>query len=152
MFEILVYLFENYAHVDACPAPEQLARKLSAAGFEDDDISAALDWLSGLGDEAQPQWPQISSHSRSFRAYSEQECTRLDTGCRGFIAFLESSGVLNPPMREMIIDRAMALSEGGLTLSKLKVIVLMVLWSQHQSLDTLILEELLSDDDEARLH
>lgn len=152
MFEILVYLFENYAHVDACPAPEQLARKLSAAGFEDDDISAALDWLSGLGDEAQPQWPQISSRSRSFRAYTDQECARLDTGCRGFIAFLENSGMLNPPMREMIIDRAMALPEGGLTLSKLKVIVLMVLWSQHQSLDTLILEELLSDDDEARLH
>ena len=49
MFEILVYLFENYAHVDACPAPDQLARKLSAAGFEDEDISAALDWLSGIG-------------------------------------------------------------------------------------------------------
>lgn len=152
MFEILVYLFENYAHVDACPAPEQLARKLSAAGFEDDDISAALDWLSGLDEESEETRPQISSESRSFRAYSSQECARLDTACRGFMAFLENSGVLNPPMREMIIDRAMALPEGGMTLSKLKVIVLMVLWSQHQSLDTLILEELLSDDDEARLH
>lgn len=152
MFEILVYLFENYAHVDACPAPEQLARKLSAAGFEDDDISAALDWLSGLGDDSEEARPQISNESRSFRAYSSEECARLDSACRGFMAFLENSGVLNPPMREMIIDRAMALPEGGVTLSKLKVIVLMVLWSQHQSLDTLILEELLSDDDEARLH
>ncbi len=152
MFEILVYLFENYAHVDACPAPEQLARKLSAAGFEDDDISAALDWLSGLGDDSEEARPQISSESRSFRAYSSEECARLDSACRGFMAFLENSGVLNPPMREMIIDRAMALPEGGVTLSKLKVIVLMVLWSQHQSLDTLILEDLLSDDDEARLH
>ena len=90
MFEILVYLFENYAHVDACPAPEQLARKLSAAGFEDDDISAALEWLSGLGTEAEVSRPQISDESRSFRAYSEQECSRLDTACRFFIAFLEN--------------------------------------------------------------
>ena len=152
MFEILVYLFETYAHVDACPAPEQLARKLSAAGFEDEDISAALDWLSGLDRQAYEQRPQISPSSRSFRAYGKEECTRLDSGCRGFIAFLEGSGVLNPLMREIIIERAMALSEGRLLLSKLKVIVLIVLWSQHQSLDTLILEELLSDDEEARFH
>lgn len=152
MFEILVYLFENYAHVDACPAPDQLARKLSAAGFEDEDISAALDWLSGLDSRADDQRPQISASSRSFRAYSREECTQLDAGCRGFIAFLEGSGVLNPLMREIMIERAMALSEGRLTLSKLKVIVLIVLWSQHQALDTLILEELLSDDEEAGYH
>lgn len=152
MFEILVYLFENYAHVETCPAPEQLARKLSAAGFEDDDISAALDWLSGLDRQADERRPRISADSRSFRAYSREECAQLDTGCRGFIAFLESSGVLNPLLREIIVERAMALSEGRLSLSRLKVIVLIVLWSQHQSLDTLILEELLSDDEQARLH
>lgn len=152
MFEILVYLFENYAHVDACPAPDQLARKLSAAGFEDEDISAALDWLSGLDRPADEQQVRISPSPGSFRAYAREECARLDGGCRGFIAFLEGSGVLNPLMREIIIERAMALSEGRLSLSKLKVIVLIVLWSQQQSLDTLILEELLSDDEDARFH
>ena len=30
MFDILVYLFENYVHADACPEPAQLARKLTA--------------------------------------------------------------------------------------------------------------------------
>lgn len=153
MFEILVYLFENYAHVDACPAPDQLARKLSAAGFDDEDISAALDWLSGLDRQsADDQRPQSGASSRSFRAYSKEELTHLDTGCRGFIAFLEGSGVLNPLMREIIIERAMALSGGRLSLPKLKVIVLIVLWSQHQTLDALILEELLSDDEQARFH
>ena len=48
MFDILVYLFENYVHADACPEPAQLARKLTAAGFEEEEISEALDWLSGL--------------------------------------------------------------------------------------------------------
>ena len=47
MIDILVYLFENYLP-DACPEPEVLARKLSAAGFGSDDISEALSWLDGL--------------------------------------------------------------------------------------------------------
>lgn len=152
MFEILVYLFENYAHVDACPAPDQLARKLSAAGFEDDDISAALDWLSGLPRGADAELPQYTPSVRSFRIYSRDECVRLDSACRGFIAFLEDSGVLEPTMREIIIERAMALTDGRLSLSKLKVIVLIVLWSRDQTLDALILEELLSDDEVGRLH
>jgi Smg protein len=48
MFDILVYLFENYVHADACPEPAQLARKLTAAGFEEEEITEALEWLSGL--------------------------------------------------------------------------------------------------------
>ena len=48
MFDILVYLFESYIHADACPEPDQLTRKLSAAGFEQEEISEALEWLAGL--------------------------------------------------------------------------------------------------------
>ena len=53
MFDILVYLFENYVHADACPEPAQLARKLTAAGFEEDEIAEALEWLSGLRQNAE---------------------------------------------------------------------------------------------------
>lgn len=153
MFEILVYLFAHYAHVDARPAPEQLARKLSAAGFEDDDISAAIDWLSDLDRVIDgPHW-QLSPSTDSFRVFSTDECARLDSACRGFIAFLESSGVLDSAMREVIVERAMAVAEGcRLSLSKFKIIVLMVLWSRDQALDMLILEELISDDEIGQLH
>ena len=48
MFDILVYLFENYYQTDLYPDQDALARKLSAAGFERDDISDALVWLRGL--------------------------------------------------------------------------------------------------------
>ncbi|MCX7242780.1 MAG: DUF494 family protein [Polaromonas sp.] len=48
MFEVLVYVYENYWQGDACPAPRQLSRKLIAAGFESDEIEAALTWLNGL--------------------------------------------------------------------------------------------------------
>ena len=48
MFEVLVYVYENYWQGDACPEPRQLGRKLSAAGFEAEEIEAALIWLGGL--------------------------------------------------------------------------------------------------------
>lgn len=152
MFEILVYLFENYPHTESCPEHDQLARKLAAAGFEDEDITEALDWLSGLQQLSGSQRPQIDPHSRSFRAYDEEEQAKLGSACRGFVAYLENTGVLNALTREIILERAMALEDDHVSLGKLKVIVLMVLWNQHEQMDSLILEELLSDDDEVRLH
>ncbi|MBV6476409.1 MAG: Protein Smg [Rhodocyclaceae bacterium] len=152
MFDILVYLFENFFHADAYPEPEQLALKLSAAGFEDEEISEALQWLDGLQEAGGDSLPAIAVDNDSLRCYAAEETARLDTDCRGFIAFLESAGVLNPLTRELIIERAMALSEHLVPLSRLKIIVLMVLWQQHQAMDSLILEELLSGNDARYLH
>lgn len=152
MFDILVYLFENFFHADAYPEPEQLALKLSAAGFEDEEISEALQWLDGLQEAGTESLPAIAANNDSVRCYSSEEIAKLDTDCRGFLAFLEGAGVLNPLTRELILERAMALSDHTVSLSKLKIIVLMVLWKQHQAMDTLILEELLSGNDARYLH
>ena len=48
MFEVLVFVYENYWGGDDCPQPEHLERKLSAVGFEAQEIHEALTWLSGL--------------------------------------------------------------------------------------------------------
>ena len=48
MFEVLVFVYENYWRGDACPELDQLGRKLSAAGFDTDEIDQALQWLAGL--------------------------------------------------------------------------------------------------------
>lgn len=152
MFDILVYLFENFFHADARPEPEQLALKLSAAGFEDEEISEALQWLDGLQEAGNDSLPAIAADNDSVRCYGSDEVAKLDTECRGFLAFLEGAGVLNPLTRELILERAMALSDHAVSLSRLKIIVLMVLWNQHQAMDTLILEELLSGNDARYLH
>ena len=152
MFDILVYLFENFFHADAYPEPEQLALKLSAAGFEDEEISEALQWLDGLQEVGTDCPPAISVDNDSVRSFGPEEIAKLDTECRGFLTFLESAGVLNPLTRELILERAMALSDHSVSLSKLKIIVLIVLWSRHQAMDTLILEELLSGNDARYLH
>ena len=149
MFDILVYLFESYIHANACPESEQLARKLAAAGFEDEEISEALEWLEGLRRVTRELRPGIAPADDSVRLYSDDECLRLSTECRGFLAFLGSSGVLDAASRELIVERAMALEGFAITLERLKVIVLMVLWQQEHPMDTLIVDELLNDDGEA---
>ena len=53
MFEVLVYVYENYWEGEACPELERLGRRLTAAGFEAGEIEEALVWLNGLNIAAQ---------------------------------------------------------------------------------------------------
>lgn len=152
MFEVLVYLFESYYHHEAYPDQDTLARKLTAAGFEDDDIHDALDWLKELANKQGEPFPEHFELGSSFRSFTEEESAKLSADSRGFLAFLESAGVLSPPLREIIIERAMALGERTVALEKFKVIVLMVLWTRGGDVDTLILEELLPEGGPRYIH
>ncbi len=147
MFDILVYLFENYYTPQACPDADVLAHKLAAVGFEHEDIDEALGWLYGLAQTTE-QCVQLAQtpQSNSLRVYTEHEYKTLGTEAIGFISFLESSGVLPAALREILIDRAHAADESPVPLEKIKIIALMVLWSQEAEIDHLVLEELLTDD------
>jgi Smg protein len=151
MFEVLVYLYETYYRPDACPEPEALVKKLSAIGFEEEEISKALGWLTDLAEtnhEYADRYPQQTAFSFGMRIYAAQEMDTLGTAAIGFIQFLESAKMLNPVQREIVIERALAVSESPVSLDKLKVIVLMVLWSQGKEPDGLMFDELFLDDDE----
>jgi Smg protein len=150
MFEVLVYLYENYWRPDACPDHDQLTRKLSAVGFETDEIQEALSWLDGLAETAEAYSGEQSA--TSMRVYSPAEVERLGEDSIGFISFLESAGVLPAPMREMVVDRASAVGESPLALEDLKVIVLMVFWSLGEEPDALILDELFVAPEERLIH
>jgi len=150
MFDVLVYLYENYWRPDACPEHPQLRRKLSAVGFETDEIQEALRWLDGLASSAESCTG--SQGSGSIRIYTEAETELLGEESIGFICFLESAGVLPPPMREMVIDRATAIGSGPLELDDLKIIVLMVFWSLGEEPDALILDELFVDPEDRLIH
>jgi Smg protein len=159
MFEVLVYLYENYWRPDACPEPKQLSRKLSAVGFEPDEIQDALRWLDGLAQSAESSAEssvEALTGSRpvpsSMRIYSDAEREVLDEASVGFIAFLESAGVLPAPMREMVIDRAVAVGAGTMDLEDLKIIVLMVFWSLGEEPDALVLDELFVDPGDRLIH
>lgn len=151
MFDVLVYLYETYYRPDACPDSEALVKKLSAVGFEEEEISKALGWLTDLAESANGFSGQPSHQSPStigFRIYANRELEVLGTPAIGFIQFLESAKVLNPVQREIVIERALAARETQISLDKLKVIVLMVLWSQGKEPDGLMFDELFLDDDD----
>jgi len=169
MFEVLVYVYENYWQGAACPEFDRLGRKLTAAGFDAEEIQEALVWLNGLNIAAQgtqihlpakasPEESPPASHphgiqpqsSHSLRVYSVAEQVHLGAQSLGFVSFLESSGVLPPHMREIVLDRAMAAPGDPVTLDDLKIIVLMVYWSFGEEPDALVLDEL-CDDTEGRL-
>jgi Smg protein len=151
MFEVLVFVYEHYWRGDTCPELQQLGRRLSAHGFEPDEIHDALVWLDGLNLAAQsaslsppePQDDTVAAQSAgSMRVYSVAEQDHLGAQCLGFVSFLESSGVLPAPMREIVIDRAMAAPGDPVSVDDLKIIVLMVYWSFGQEPDALVLDEL----------
>ena len=152
MFEVLVYLFENYYQTESYPDHLTLSRKLTAAGFENEDISDALDWLKGLANHTENPLPAAFDSRLSHRTFVDPEMSKLSTESRGFLAFLESAGILTPVLRETISERAMALEGDSVGVDKFKVIALMVLWTRRGSVDTLILDELLPDGEKRQMH
>src|SRR6266513_2612817 len=100
MFDILVYLYETYYRPDACPEPAALARKLSAVGFDDVEISEALVWLTDLTEMAGAE-QNAAVFSTGTRFYVQQEYDNLGSAAVGFIQFLESASVLSPLQREI---------------------------------------------------
>jgi Smg protein len=160
MFEVLVFVYENYWRGDACPEPHALERKLSAHGFEPEEIHEALVWLDGLNIAAQNicvnvgaelEWSPGQS-ANSMRVFSISEQDKLGAECLGFISFLEGSGVLPPALREIVVDRGMAVPGDMVSLDALKIIVLMVYWRFGHEPDALILDELCDDAEDRIAH
>ena len=128
IFDVLIYLFENYLDNDSesYPDTDVIASELLEAGFQQPDVNKAFDWLESLAEiESIP-----AGVASSFRIFSPQEIAVFDLECRDFLMFLEHTGILSPANREIAIDRAMALQDENITLDRLKWIVLMVLLSQ----------------------
>ncbi len=155
MFEVLAFVYENYLGGESCPEPAHLERKLSAVGFESDEIRDAMTWLTGLNRAAKPEeltpW-LVQPHPTSMRVYSRLEMQQLGMRCVGFLSFLESCRVLTPHMREVIIDRTMAAPGAPVALDDFKIIVLMVFWGFGCEPDALILDELCDNPEDRLAH
>src|SRR3546814_14749741 len=99
MFDVIVYLSETYYRPDACPDSEALVKKLSAIGFEEEEITKALGWLTALAEtsnELSDTYPHQTAFSFGVRIYVSQETDVLGTPAIGFIQFLESAKLINP--------------------------------------------------------
>ncbi len=150
MFDILVYIYETYYRPDVLPEPAVLAKSLSEIGFRESEIADALDWLNDLVETTE----DLAAHHKgqkafthSHRIYAEQEHSALGSDAIGFIQSLEFARVLDPVQREIVIERALAFKESPMPLDKLRLIVLVILWSQGEDPGGLMLDMLFPDTD-----
>ena len=142
MYDVLVYVFEHCQQYELSDQDDRVAKKLSAAGFDDTDISEALTWLAGVVRGPHRSLAPLPDSGAASRAYAPKELAKLDTDCRGLLIHFEQSGILTPQTREHVIERALAANGDGLTLEQLKLVVLMVLWNRQIPSCRLIAEDL----------
>jgi Smg protein len=128
VLDVLIYLFEHYSEEDVAAggAPAEVKSELARAGFAESAVEKAFSWLDGLSD-LDGTLPAVGCPRPALRVFAEREQQRLDVEARGFLLFLEQSGVLDPVRRELVIDRALALEGEEVDLRRLKWVVHMVL-------------------------
>lgn len=131
MFDILMYLFENYMNESSFLQGDlgAIVVKLEEVGFYRNDIGHALEWLQGLND-IQSELKIEAGSGHSIRYFLPEESERLGRAGKAFLLTLEQLKILDPVSREIVLDRLLALDPREVDLGKIKWIVLFVLFSQ----------------------
>ncbi|MCK5728029.1 MAG: DUF494 domain-containing protein [Methylococcales bacterium] len=129
MFDVLIYLFENYLddYIELTPNRSVIKTELLDQGFALSQVDSAFLWLKSLSEPHQRR-----CQTQAFRIFSTSEKHHLDIECRDLLISLELSGILSPDHREIVIDRTMVLENETITLDELKWIVLLVLLTQSE--------------------
>jgi len=132
MFEILMFLFENYMDDTAVLKMDNdaIMLELEKIGFDRYEINRALHWLNGLIQFQQTVAPSHQLTPLAIRHYVPEEAERLGVEGRGLLLHLEQIGIIDPITREMAIDRIMALDYREVDLGRIKWVILMVLFNQ----------------------
>ena len=132
MFEVLLFLFENYMddNVKLKTDNETIVIELERIGFDRFEVDRALHWLAGLTKFQKGFSTASTLMSQAIRHYAPEEIERLTVESRGFLLYLEQIGILDPITREVVIDRIMALDPREVDMGRIKWVVLMVLFNQ----------------------
>ena len=152
MLEVLAYLFEQFYNADGLPDMSQLAKKLSLAGFEGEDIHDALTWLSELKQIDVAPYQLLDAKELGFRSLHPIELERLSEEAAIFLHALDATRVLSAGERELVLDRLWREPDGEVALERIKLIVLMVIWQKRDALTNLLIEELLFGREGFALH
>jgi Smg protein len=152
MFEVLVYMFENYFSQHNLPESEVMAEELFAAGFEKMDITGAVKWFHEMKTNLDNP-PALYSHAETgVRIFDKQEKDKIHTEAFSFVLFLQQAGVINDVERDLIVDRAMALVQEQINLEEVRWITMIALWSTGREKDYLFVEDALFNPRGMTLH
>ena len=129
--DVLLYLFEYYSEdpVRETGSNFEIRKHLKGAGFEDDVINHAMDWVAifkGPTDSAEITIPQ----SLSVRIFSNEEKSLLDDECQNYIIRLEKFGLLTPQKRELLIDKLTSIGFEPMDIEVVKALSILMLFQE----------------------
>jgi Smg protein len=126
--DVLMFLFERYLGDDNAVMDERddMHSRLEEMGFEHVEINQAFDWLEDLAALQEDAEHCAAASSESVRIFSDEEKAVLNESCRGFLIYLEQTGILTPITRELVLDRVIALGN-ELDIEQLKWITMIIL-------------------------
>jgi len=157
MFEVLVYMFENYIDTHFRPDDNTLSSELFAAGFDGQDIDGAFNWFNQL--ERMADQPDIyeKAHPVSTRIFTNDELKKINGESIGFVLFLVQAKILNTAQRELVLELAMNLPQPEISIEEMRWIVLMTTWGASKSgpdktKDYLFIEDALLNKQKPTLH
>jgi len=157
MFEVLVYMFENYIDTQFRPDDNTLSRELSAAGFDEEDINSAFDWFNQLESSTEkPELFEQATHANT-RIFTDSELKKISGESIGFILFLVEAEILNATQRELVLELAMNLPQLEISIEEMRWIVLMTTWGASKSgpdktKEYLFIEDVLLNKQKPTLH
>lgn len=152
MFEVLVYLFENYFEADIRPDQHTLTRELYAAGFDDTDIKNAYEWFGVFDQLTRQASASRPSTSQGLRIHTAAEIKKLGSDSLGFLMLQEQIGALDPAQRELVIDCAMLLPTQQVQTAAVRQIMHMTLLAQSRSYSQPLAEGALLQQANTTLH
>ncbi len=157
MFEVLVYMFENYIDTHFRPDESTLSRELYAAGFDEQDINSAFDWFNQL--EVMSDKSQIfdTPTRANTRIFTTAETDKITTESLGFVLFLVQADILNTAQREVVLELAMNLPQLKIGIEEMRWIVLMTTWGASKTgadktKEYLFIEDVLMNKEKPILH
>ena len=152
MFEVLVFMFENYIAHHALPDNDIMTQELTAAGFEQSDIVGAVDWFHVMKARLIKPPTDYAHQHTSMRIFSEIEYKKISLESISFLIFLQQANVINDVERDLIVDRAMALKQEKIKIEEMRWITMIALWNAGREKDYLFVEDALFNPRGLTLH
>mgnify|MGYP003603754235 CR=1 FL=1 len=144
MFEVFLYLLENYTAISQCPDAPTLARRLAHEGFDEFEVRSAVLWVEQL------RRPLVISlihdaTASSHRIYHESERAQLGDDNLALLAQLEQNQSITAIQREYIVERAMMLPQMVHRSDVFKALLLTILWAHEHDIDDVLLHALVDE-------
>ena len=109
--------------------PQELLEGLVAEGYQTDEVEIALAWLGRF--LAEPSTAVATTNeeinSKGLRSQSLEEQLSLSTEAFGYLLRLENAGLIDPSLREEILERALVSFESEIGEDEMKSVSRLVL-------------------------